>query len=177
MSDRVRLYAWAAPALDTNALPDHTWVTTYDNRKIPYPDIKAVTAAGEHYWYCWGNFGRKAERREIQQGYWATALAVSRWPLVWPCRTRIAVPRKPLVERSFDMRATGCAISWPIRCCMRRPLREVRRLLLPRRAAIGGASFDLELTAGMNLTGLPNAILAVLAGNDHLGVRRPIDDR
>lgn len=59
MSDRVRLCAWAAPALDTNALPDHTWVTTYDNRKIPYPDIKAVTAAGEHYWYCWGKFRAK----------------------------------------------------------------------------------------------------------------------
>ena len=81
MCDRVRLYAWAAPALDTNALPDHTWVTTYDNRKI-YPDIKAVRPPLASITGIVGeNFGRKAERREIQQGYWATALAVSWWPL------------------------------------------------------------------------------------------------
>src|ERR1700680_1537503 len=59
MADRVRLYAWAAPAMDAQALPDHTWVTTYDSRKTAHKDIDAVVAAGEHFWYCWGWFRAK----------------------------------------------------------------------------------------------------------------------
>jgi hypothetical protein len=59
MADRVRLYAWAAPAMDAQALPDHTWVTTYDSRKTAHKDIDAIVAAGEHFWYCWGWFRAK----------------------------------------------------------------------------------------------------------------------
>jgi hypothetical protein len=35
---------------------DHTWVTTYDNRKNPYKNVAAVIAAHQDYWYCWGSF-------------------------------------------------------------------------------------------------------------------------
>ncbi|HEX2764499.1 MAG TPA: hypothetical protein VHM92_11755 [Allosphingosinicella sp.] len=50
------LFAWTAPASVVGAVADHTWVTTYDSRTRAYPDIGAVTAAGEDYWYCWGIF-------------------------------------------------------------------------------------------------------------------------
>lgn len=50
------LFAWATPAWFNNAVLDHTWVTTYDNRIKPYPDIAAVVAADEEYWLCWGSF-------------------------------------------------------------------------------------------------------------------------
>jgi hypothetical protein len=56
MPSKVHLFAWAAPALGVQALPDHTWVTSYDNQRTPYPNIAAVVAGGEHFWYCWGLF-------------------------------------------------------------------------------------------------------------------------
>ena len=68
MALRVRFYAWSAPALGVGVFPDHTWVTTYDNRTSVYKDIKAVVAAGEHFWYCWGNFRRKGGTLTNQNG-------------------------------------------------------------------------------------------------------------
>jgi hypothetical protein len=56
MANRAHFYAWAAPVYDIDVLPDHTWVTTYDSREKAYEDIKAVIAAKEHLWYCWGYF-------------------------------------------------------------------------------------------------------------------------
>ncbi|MGJ4996038.1 hypothetical protein [Bradyrhizobium sp. HKCCYLR20261] len=50
------LFAWAVPAFTTGSPVDHTWVTTYDNRRTVYPNDAAVAAAGEFYWYCWGSF-------------------------------------------------------------------------------------------------------------------------
>jgi len=59
MARKARFYAWSAPALGVGIFPDHTWVTTYDSRTKVHKDIKAVVAAGEHFWYCWGDFRRK----------------------------------------------------------------------------------------------------------------------
>ena len=53
------LYAWATPAFISESPVDHTWVTSYDNRVHAYPDDQAVVAAGECYWYCWGDFHAK----------------------------------------------------------------------------------------------------------------------
>ena len=53
------LYAWAVPAFIDESPVDHTWVTSYDNRKQSYPDIAAVIAAKQDYWYCWGDFQSK----------------------------------------------------------------------------------------------------------------------
>jgi len=53
------LYAWVVPAYSSGSPVDHTWVTTYDSRQHPYPDIAAVKKAGEANWYCWGSFHRK----------------------------------------------------------------------------------------------------------------------
>jgi hypothetical protein len=50
------LYAWAVPGFFSQSPVDHTWVTTYDNRKNAYKNIAAVTAARQDYWYCWGSF-------------------------------------------------------------------------------------------------------------------------
>lgn len=52
----VTLFSWATPAFINNAPMDHTWVTTYDIRKTVYNNISQVISAGEHAWYCWGNF-------------------------------------------------------------------------------------------------------------------------
>lgn len=49
-------YAWVVPAYTSGSPVDHTWVTTYDSRRNPYPDIAAVINAGEANWYCWGSF-------------------------------------------------------------------------------------------------------------------------
>lgn len=50
------LYAWRTPAYWSSSPVDHTWVTTYDNQANPYPNVGAVTGAGEGYFYCWGSF-------------------------------------------------------------------------------------------------------------------------
>ena len=52
----VTLYAWATPAFVNESPFDHTWVTTYDNRQNAYENVGAVAAAGEKYWFCWGDF-------------------------------------------------------------------------------------------------------------------------
>jgi hypothetical protein len=52
MATIVTLYAWAVPIV--KGLADHTWVTTYDNRKTPYGDVGAVAKAGESYWFLLG---------------------------------------------------------------------------------------------------------------------------
>lgn len=50
------LYAWTAPAFWKGNVLDHTWVTSYDNRKSNLQDIAEVVKSGENYWYCWGRF-------------------------------------------------------------------------------------------------------------------------
>ncbi|MEK4033476.1 hypothetical protein WOA01_11055 [Methylocystis sp. IM2] len=50
------LFTWATPAFVSGAPVDHTWVTSYDSRLNPFPDIQAVIAAHEDFWYCWGGF-------------------------------------------------------------------------------------------------------------------------
>lgn len=50
------LFAWVTPAFSSGSPVDHTWITDYDNRAHPYPDIAAVKAAGASNWYCWGSF-------------------------------------------------------------------------------------------------------------------------
>lgn len=59
MAKTIPLFAWAVPAFTTNSPVDHTWVTSYDNRTSPYPNIQAVVSAGQYYWYCWGAFHAK----------------------------------------------------------------------------------------------------------------------
>ena len=75
-----KLYAWVAPVTLSSALlrrrrtaslvaADHTWVTDYDNRVVPYPDIGAVKAAGRALWFCWGSFYRSGGTPEIPSGF------------------------------------------------------------------------------------------------------------
>lgn len=63
------LYAWVVPAYFTDSPVDHTWITTYDNRVSPYPDINAVIAAGESNWYCWGDFHPTGGTPDNQTGF------------------------------------------------------------------------------------------------------------
>jgi nucleoid DNA-binding protein len=53
LATTVKLFAWVSSA---GGMPDHTWVTTYDNRNTPYATIEQVAAAGQSFWYCWGRF-------------------------------------------------------------------------------------------------------------------------
>jgi hypothetical protein len=55
---RTILFAWVVPAYSSGSPVDHTWVTTYDSSSpaSPYASISEVTAAGQCYWYCWGEF-------------------------------------------------------------------------------------------------------------------------
>jgi hypothetical protein len=79
MTTSVLLYAWANPVPAT--LWDHTWVTTYDNRAQPYPDIGKVVAHGEDYWFCWGTFhmnGSTPQHRDGFLGAMTGDLAVAR---------------------------------------------------------------------------------------------------
>ncbi|MDQ7978704.1 hypothetical protein QYH69_15745 [Paraburkholderia sp. SARCC-3016] len=52
----VDAFAWTVPAFFQNNVVDHTWVTTYDNQQDSFSKIDDVVHAGEHYWYCWGDF-------------------------------------------------------------------------------------------------------------------------
>lgn len=65
------LFAWVTPAYDEDSPVDHTWVTTYDNRKNTYPNINDVEDAGELYWYCWGSFHPKGGAPGHADGYLA----------------------------------------------------------------------------------------------------------
>jgi hypothetical protein len=54
-----RLYAWVSPAFMPPGIwapVEHTWVTSYNCRLTPYPNIDAVKNAGASYWYCLGDF-------------------------------------------------------------------------------------------------------------------------
>lgn len=53
------LFAWVVPAYVSGSPVDHTWVTTYDSRVVPYPTIEAVVEARQNNWYCWGDFHPK----------------------------------------------------------------------------------------------------------------------
>jgi hypothetical protein len=55
-STTTTLHAWAAPAFVDGSPVDHTWVTTFDNRKFNYPDVRAVVSAKKYYWFCWGAY-------------------------------------------------------------------------------------------------------------------------
>lgn len=59
------LYAWRTPAYWSSSPVDHTWVTTYDNQTDAYPNIGAVTGAGEDYFYCWGSFHVTGNPRKV----------------------------------------------------------------------------------------------------------------
>jgi hypothetical protein len=50
------LYAWSVPAFVSGSPVDHTWVTTFDNQQNNYPNVAAVVAAGQNYWFCWGSY-------------------------------------------------------------------------------------------------------------------------
>lgn len=51
------MFAWVKNAyIDGNFFLDHTWVTSYDIRQFPYPNVGQVIAANEIYWYCKGDF-------------------------------------------------------------------------------------------------------------------------
>jgi len=56
LATRVKLFAWVVPAYGARRFPDHTWVTSYDNRTNPLKGIKEVIAAKRHFWFCWGEF-------------------------------------------------------------------------------------------------------------------------
>jgi len=68
MGPVTELFAWAVPVWN-DAPVDHTWVTTYDNRKTVYPDVSAVAKAGQFYWYCWGAFHSQGGSPGIPKGY------------------------------------------------------------------------------------------------------------
>lgn len=63
------LYAWVVPAYFSDSPLDHTWVTSYDNRINPYPDIAAVKKAGQANWYCWGSFHDKGGTSTDPDGF------------------------------------------------------------------------------------------------------------
>ena len=52
MPTTTQLYAWAVPAFVDESPVDHTWVTSYDNRKQNFADVAAVIAANQDYWFC-----------------------------------------------------------------------------------------------------------------------------
>ena len=63
------LFVWARP-ISLPGIPwDHTWVTTYDNRNFAYPNIQAIVAAGESYWYAWGDFHAAGGTPENTSGF------------------------------------------------------------------------------------------------------------
>jgi hypothetical protein len=68
MAASQKLYAWAIPIIVPGSAWDHTWVTTYDNRARPYPDIAAVTHAKQDYWYCWGGFHAQGGTPSLPDG-------------------------------------------------------------------------------------------------------------
>jgi hypothetical protein len=68
------LWAWAVPGFASGSPVDHTWVTTYDNRKNAYPNVTAVIGANESYWYCWGSFHPKGGTPNNQTGYLGSQL-------------------------------------------------------------------------------------------------------
>ena len=63
-----RLYAWAVPAAAPGARWDHTWVTSYDNRVNPFPDITAIEHARHDYWFCWGHFHLRGGTPNLADG-------------------------------------------------------------------------------------------------------------
>lgn len=65
----VPLFAWAVPAYFQGSVVDHTWVTTYDNRRKIYNSIADVVAAEEHYWFSWGSFHPKGGTPSLPDGF------------------------------------------------------------------------------------------------------------
>ena len=65
----ITLYAWAVPAFINGSPVDHTWVTSFDNRKSAYPNINAVLAAKQDYWFCWGSYHPKGGIPGIPDGF------------------------------------------------------------------------------------------------------------
>ena len=68
MAASQKLYAWAVPIIAPGSPWDHTWVTSYDNRAHPYPDIAAVKRAKQDYWYCWGGFHARGGTPNLPDG-------------------------------------------------------------------------------------------------------------
>ncbi len=63
------LYAWVTPAFIDGSLVDHTWVTDYDSRITPHPNIQSVTANGARNWLCWGDFHANGKSKVNPGGY------------------------------------------------------------------------------------------------------------
>jgi nucleoid DNA-binding protein len=59
MPKKTLLFAWAVPAAGLAGGPDHTWVSTFDCTGHDYKSIDNVKAAGELFWFSWGDFHRK----------------------------------------------------------------------------------------------------------------------
>lgn len=68
MATSLKFFAWAVPILFDELPWDHTWVTTYDNRAHPYPDIAGVIHAKQDYWYCWGGFHARGGTPSLPDG-------------------------------------------------------------------------------------------------------------
>ena len=68
MATSLKFFAWAVPILFDESPWDHTWVTTYDNRAHPYPDIAGVIHAKQDYWYCWGGFHARGGTPSLPDG-------------------------------------------------------------------------------------------------------------
>ena len=64
----MKLYAWVTPAFVTGAPVDHTWVTTYDSGLTMYDGLADLIAAGEHYWFCGGDFHKLGESDDFTGG-------------------------------------------------------------------------------------------------------------
>jgi hypothetical protein len=62
-------FAWATPAFVSGSPVDHTWVTTYDNRRDVYANIQMVIAAKQDYWFSWGDFHQNGGTPSAPDGY------------------------------------------------------------------------------------------------------------
>ena len=119
MAASQKLYAWAVPIIVPGSPWDHTWVTTYDNRARPYPDIAAVTHVKQDYWYCWGGFHAQGGTPNLPDGSLGSQNGDIKLAccLVAPNADCSAALR--LAGRYLLMALTASAINWPTRFSMR----------------------------------------------------------
>jgi hypothetical protein len=64
-TNMTQLYAWRRPAFfSSDEMLDHTYVTDYSPFN-KYLTIQSVITAGEHYFYCWGDFDMKNKNQYL----------------------------------------------------------------------------------------------------------------
>jgi hypothetical protein len=63
------LYGWVTPAYFSEAVVDHTFVTSFDSRKRAYADISEVIVAEHCFWHCWGDYHPTAGITGNETGY------------------------------------------------------------------------------------------------------------